>query len=44
MTYTAMTAVCAEIRTKHSAQSEQHVEFFNVKPDGTQRYLQALNG
>jgi len=28
-------AVCSEIRTKHSTQSEHHVEFFNVKPDGT---------
>jgi len=28
MTYTAKTAVCFEIRTKHSTQSEHHVEFF----------------
>ena len=27
----AIVAVCAEIRTKHSKQSERHVEFFNVK-------------
>jgi hypothetical protein len=35
MTYTAKAAVNSEIRTKHSTQSDQHVEFFNVKPDGT---------
>jgi len=28
-------AVCSEIGTKHSTQSEHHVEFFNVKPGGT---------
>ena len=27
MTYKAKVAVCSEIRTKHSTQSEQHVEF-----------------
>ena len=27
--------VCSEIRTKHSTQSEHHVEFMNVKPGGT---------
>jgi hypothetical protein len=27
MTYTAKVAVCSEIRTKHSTQSEHHVEF-----------------
>jgi len=27
--------LAAEIRTKHSAQSEPNVEFLNVKPDGT---------
>jgi len=32
MTYTAKAAVCSEIRTKHSTQSENHVEFFNVNP------------
>jgi hypothetical protein len=37
MTYTAKAAVCTEIRTKHSTQCEHHVEFLNVKPDGTQR-------
>jgi hypothetical protein len=35
MTYKAMFAACSEIRTKHSTQSEHHVEFFNVKPGGT---------
>jgi hypothetical protein len=37
MTYTAKVAVCSEVRKKHSAQSEDHVEFLNVKPGGTQR-------
>ena len=27
MTYEAKVAVCSEIRTKHSMQSEHHVEF-----------------
>jgi len=31
----AKAAVCSQIRTKHSTQSEHHVEFFNVKPGGT---------
>jgi hypothetical protein len=31
MTYKAKAAVCSEIRTKHSTQGEQHVEFFNDK-------------
>jgi len=35
MTYKAKVAVCSEIRTKHSTQSEYHVEFFNVKPGDT---------
>jgi hypothetical protein len=34
MTYKAKAAVCSEIRTKHSTQSEQHVEFLNVRPGG----------
>jgi len=29
--------VCSEIRTKHSTQSKDHVEFLNVKLGGTQR-------
>jgi hypothetical protein len=32
MTYISKAAVCSEIRTKHSKQSEHHVEFLNVKP------------
>ena len=30
MTYTAKVAVCVDIRTKHSTQSEHHVEFFLI--------------
>jgi hypothetical protein len=32
MMYKAKVAVCSDIRTKHSMQSEGHVEFLNVKP------------
>ena len=28
----AKVAVCSDIHTKHSTQSERHVEFLNVKP------------
>jgi hypothetical protein len=35
MTYKVNVAVCCDIRTKHSTQSEHHVEFLNIKPDGT---------
>ena len=35
MTYTTKVAICSEIRTKHSTQSENHVEVLNVKPGGT---------
>jgi len=35
MTYKAKVAVCSEIHTKDSTQSEHHVEFLNVKPGGT---------
>jgi len=35
--YKAKAAVCFEIRTKHSTQSENHVEFFNIKPGGRSR-------
>jgi len=31
MTYTAIVSVCSDIRTKHSMQSEHHLEFLNVK-------------
>ena len=34
MMYKAKVALCSEILTKHSMQSEHHVEFFNVKPGG----------
>jgi hypothetical protein len=34
MTYTAKVAVCSQILTKHSTQSEHHVEFLNVKSGG----------
>jgi len=34
MTYTAMAAVCSEIRKNHLTQSEYHVEFLNVKSGG----------
>ena len=33
----AKVAVCSDIRTKHSSQSDSHVEFLNVKPGGTER-------
>ena len=32
MMYKAKVAVCCDIRTKHSTQSERHVEFLDVKP------------
>jgi hypothetical protein len=35
MLYKAKTAVCSEIRTKHSTQREHHVEFLNAKSGGT---------
>jgi hypothetical protein len=35
MMYKAKAAVCSVTHTKHSAQSEYSVEFFNVKPGGT---------
>ena len=34
MMYKANVAICSYIRTKHSTQSEQHVEFLNIKPGG----------
>jgi len=30
--YKTKVAVCSEIRTKHSMQSEHHIEILNVKP------------
>ena len=35
MLYKAKVAVCSDIRTKYSTQSERHVEFFNVELCGT---------
>jgi hypothetical protein len=35
MPYKAKVAVCSEIGTKYSTQSEHHVEILNVKPGGT---------
>ena len=35
MMYKAKVAVCSNIRTKHSTQSERHVEFLNATPGGT---------
>jgi len=35
MLYKAEVAVCSEIHTKHSTQSEHHVEFFKFIPGGT---------
>ena len=37
MLYKAQVAVCSDIRTEHSTQSERHVQFLNVKPFGTER-------
>ena len=31
MMHKAKVAVCSDIRTKHSTQSERHVEFLNIK-------------
>jgi len=35
MLYKTKVAVCSQIRTKHSTQSEHRVEFLNIKPGGT---------
>jgi hypothetical protein len=35
--YKAEVPVCSEIHTKHSTQSELHVEFLNVKSGGTEK-------
>jgi hypothetical protein len=40
----AKVADCSEIRTKHSPQSEHHVELLNVKPGATLRNHQNLKG
>jgi hypothetical protein len=44
MTYTAKAAVCSEIGTKHSAQSERHAELYNIKAVGTQIHRYDLKG
>ena len=36
MLYKAKAAVCSDIRTKHSTQSERHVEFLDFKSGGTE--------
>jgi len=33
--YKVKIADCSEICSKHSIQSEDHVEFLNIKPGGT---------
>ena len=35
MLYKAKVAVCSDIRTKHSMQSERQVAYLNFKPGGT---------
>jgi hypothetical protein len=35
MTYKAKAAVCSDISTKYSTQSEHHVEYLKIKPGGT---------
>ena len=42
MTYKAKVALCYEIRTKLSAQSEYHVEFLNIKPGDTSKTARLL--
>jgi hypothetical protein len=37
MTYKAKIAVCSEIRTKPSTQSEHHAEILSIKPGGRLR-------
>ena len=39
MLYKAKVAVCSDIRTKHSTESERHVEFLNVNLLNTKRRL-----
>ena len=41
MMYKAKVAVCSDIRTKRSTQSQRYVEFLNVKPC---RYVKKLLG
>jgi hypothetical protein len=44
MLYKAKVAVCSDIRTKHSTQSECHVEFLNATTGGTYRNRWDLKG
>ena len=37
MLYKAKVAVCSDIHTKHSTQSQRLVEFLNVNPGGTEK-------
>ena len=37
MLYKAKVAVCSDIHTKHTTQSERRVEILNIKPCGTER-------
>jgi hypothetical protein len=37
ITYTSKVAVCPDIHTKHSTQSQHRVEILNVKPGGMYR-------
>ena len=38
----AEVAVCSDIRTKHSTQSERHVEFVIIRPGGTEETARLL--
>ena len=42
MMYTAKVAVCSDIRTKHSTESERHVESLNVNLSATDFFFQIL--
>ena len=44
MMYKAKVAVCSEIHTKHSTQSEHHEQFLNFKPCVTYRNRWGLKG
>jgi hypothetical protein len=35
MTFKAKVAICSQIRTKNTTQSQHYVEFLKVKPGGT---------
>ena len=44
MMYKAKVAVCSDIHTKDSTQSERHVEFLNTTTGGTYMNRWALKG